>query len=364
MQKYWRTPPALVLSTPGKVDPGQECMIDVVSAFLRLGYGVNLVSVSEAPQVYEYHMSIDDATQLRALMRCGDVLGCLLHAEGCAITPSVDSDFLVSVPRRNRGAVYLGDVQHGAESVRTLANLGISTAGKIVSVNIASAPHMLIAGATGSGKSVALNTILCSLLLSATPGDMRVIMIDPKRVEMSQYAGLPHLFIPIATSVPDALHALDIAVREMANRYAFLQKYGFRDARQARIPALIIVIDELADLMMTSRKRAEESIVRIAQLGRAAGVHLIVATQKPVVSVVTGLIQANIPCKLALKTSSVQDSVRILGHKGADNLLGMGDALLKLPDSVDPVRMQCAITPDKDILRIVNHWKYNSVFEA
>ena len=256
------------------------------------------------------------------------------------------------------GAVTLRQTiatQHwSAHRTPSSAALGIDDDGTPVYIDIARMPHMLIAGATGSGKSVALDAILCSLLFCASPSQVQFVLIDPKRVELGAYAGLPHLAKPIITSTPEAIQTLQQLEYAMDNRYKALER------GKPIGPRMVIVIDELADLMLTSRKAAEHSIVRIAQLGRAAGIHLILATQKPLVSVVTGLIQANTPCKLALQTASTGDSVRILGHKGAEKLLGRGDALLKLPDRVQEIRLQCAYTAPEDIAAIVRYWQHDA----
>jgi DNA segregation ATPase FtsK/SpoIIIE, S-DNA-T family len=245
--------------------------------------------------------------------------------------------------------------QHwSAHRTPTSAALGIDHDGTPVYIDVAKMPHMLIAGATGSGKSVALDAILCSLLYCAAPSQVQLVLIDPKRVELGAYAGLPHLAKPIITDTAEAIKTLQQAEAAMDNRYKAMSR-GKEPG-----PRLVIVIDELADLMLTSRKAVEHSIVRIAQLGRAAGIHLILATQKPLVSVVTGLIQANTPCKLALQTASTSDSVRILGHKGAESLLGRGDALLKLPDRVQEIRLQCAYTSETDVAAVVHYWRYDA----
>lgn len=239
----------------------------------------------------------------------------------------------------------------------TSAALGVDTAGIPVYVDVSAMPHILIAGATGSGKSVALNSLICSMLYCATPERVRFVMIDPKRVELAAYAGLPHMAAPICTDTWEAIDLLRSICAMMDSRYKRLAKLGVRDVGQTDIPRVIVIIDELADLMLMSRKTVEPLIVRIAQIGRAAGIHLIAATQKPLVSVITGLIQANMPCKLALQTASVNDSVRILGHKGAEKLVGRGDALLKLPDRVEEIRMQCAYTSLDDVSAVVNYWR-------
>ena len=247
--------------------------------------------------------------------------------------------------------------QHwSAHRTPTSAALGIDHDGTPVYIDVARMPHMLIAGATGSGKSVALDAILCSMLYCASPSQMQLVLIDPKRVELGAYAGLPHLAKPIVTDTAEAIYTLLQVEAAMDNRYKAMQR------GKPIGPRMVIVIDELADLMLTSRKAVEHSIVRIAQLGRAAGIHLILATQKPLVSVVTGLIQANTPCKLALQTASTTDSVRILGHKGAETLLGRGDALLKLPDRVQEIRLQCAYTCPADIAAIVDYWRHRAKY--
>ncbi|OQB14294.1 MAG: DNA translocase FtsK [Firmicutes bacterium ADurb.Bin193] len=186
------------------------------------------------------------------------------------------------------------------------------------------------------------------------------VMIDPKQVELSAYNGLPHLATPIITSATDAVNTLQAVNDAMDKHYKVMARKRTKSGTDAGFPWLVIVIDELADLMLVSKKAVEQSIIRIAQLGRAAGIHLIVATQKPVVSVITGLIQGNIPAKLALQTASTSDSVRILGHKGAEQLLGRGDAWLKLPDRVQEVRLQCAYTSDNDVNAVVDYWRYKA----
>jgi S-DNA-T family DNA segregation ATPase FtsK/SpoIIIE len=280
----------------------------------------------------------------------------------CTLTPSDRAHIAIQAARAERELVALRQtVQHlTPDRTPTTAALGLDDAGQPVIVDIAKMPHMLLAGATGSGKSVALNTILCSVLYSATPTMTQYIMIDPKQVELSAYAGLPHLATPIITSAQEAVYMLACVNAAMDKRYKAMASKRTKSSDEAGYPRMVIVIDELADLMLTSKKAVEESIIRIAQLGRAAGIHLIIATQKPVVSVVTGLIQGNIPCKLALQTASTSDSVRILGHKGAESLLGRGDAWLKLPDRVQEQRIQCAYTSEADIAAIVNYWKYDA----
>jgi S-DNA-T family DNA segregation ATPase FtsK/SpoIIIE len=232
-----------------------------------------------------------------------------------------------------------------------------------VVLSVADMPHILIAGATGSGKSVLLNSMIVSMLFSCTPETLNLVMIDPKKVEMSKYEGLPHLALPIIKNHADAVQALEDICAEMDNRYNLMAEKGFKKASEMGLANIVVVIDELADLMLTSKYECEQSIIRIAQLGRAAGIHLIIATQRPTVNVITGLIKSNIPCKIALQTSSMRDSITILDHKGAETLTGKGDALLKLPDRVEEIRFQSAYISDEDIENIVNYWKHDSLKE-
>ena len=228
-------------------------------------------------------------------------------------------------------------------------------------LSVGDMPHILIAGATGSGKSVLLNSMIVSMLFSCTPTMMQFVMIDPKKVELSKYEGLPHLACPIVKNHSDAVQVLENVCAEMDNRYNRMAAEGFKKASDMGLPSLVVVIDELADLMLTSKYECEQSIIRIAQLGRAAGIHLIIATQRPTVNVITGLIKSNIPCKIALQTSSIRDSITILDHKGAESLTGKGDALLKLPDRVEEIRFQSAYISDTDIESVVNYWRYNAI---
>jgi S-DNA-T family DNA segregation ATPase FtsK/SpoIIIE len=312
-------------------------------------------------QIVTYHYNLIALKDHNKATRAVKALSAALHVP-CSLIPSDRAHIAVQVARAERELVALRQtVQHLRPGrTPTTATLGLDDAGQPVIVDVAKMPHMLIAGATGSGKSVALNTILCSMLYCATPTMTQFVMIDPKQVELSAYAGLPHLAAPIITSAGEAVGMLSGVNAAMDKRYKAMARKRTKSGAEAGFPRMVVVIDELADLMLTSKKAVEESIIRIAQLGRAAGIHLLIATQKPVVSVVTGLIQGNIPCKLALQTASTGDSVRILGHKGAETLLGKGDALLKLPDRVQEIRLQCAYTSDQDIAAIVNYWKYDA----
>ena len=252
--------------------------------------------------------------------------------------------------------------------------LGQDVAGTAVSANLAAMPHLLIAGATGSGKSVCVNGILCCLLAHNTPDDLRVIMVDPKRVELTNYNGIPHLLAPVVVEMERVVGALQWVTREMDARY---QKFHDSQVRNIieynrkivqeggkKLPYMLVVIDELADLMLLAPDQTEKAITRLAQLARATGIHLIIATQRPSVDVVTGLIKANFPARIAFAVSSSVDSRVILDQPGADRLLGRGDMLFQAPDSPAPVRLQGVYVSDNEIHQLVSFWRMQTVRQA
>ena len=217
-------------------------------------------------------------------------------------------------------------------------------------------PHALIGGTTGGGKSVLLNSIAVSLLFKHTPETLRLIIIDPKQVEFSEYAGLPHLLRPVITDPYQAIDTLASVCDLIDRRYKRMATHKVKNAVEMGLPSVVVMIDELADLIILGKKPVETAIVRIAQLGRAAGIHLIVATQQPTVNVVTGLIKANIPCRIALKTATVSNSTVILDGKGAEKLTGKGDALLKLPNRTTLIRFQAPLIESADIAPVIKYW--------
>ena len=245
--------------------------------------------------------------------------------------------------------------------------LGLNVSGNAVAADLAAMPHLLIAGATGSGKSVCVNALICCLLVNNTPDDLRLIMVDPKRVELTGYNGIPHLLAPVVVELERVISALQWVTREMDLRYQKLAEAGCRNiqdfnARQVvrgdkKLPYLVVIIDELADLMMLAPDDTERTITRLAQLARATGIHLVIATQRPSVDVVTGLIKANFPARVAFAVASNVDSRVILDQPGAERLLGRGDMLFQAPDAPAPVRLQGVFVADSEIQRLVDYWR-------
>lgn len=365
IQKVWVTPSIKVMSTPS--DESQTVYYngtEIAKVITACGVPCELVKQVAAPQVATYHFKLNNVLQITQLKKPLAVVSARVHSSVKQIA-SRSGDFALEIPTVKRKTVTIQEcmlTKTFNEYDRTLRTcLGCSCDNESVVLSVGKMPHILIAGATGSGKSVLLNSMIISLLYSETPATLRFVMIDPKKVELSKYEGLPHLDCPIVKDHASAVATLEAVCNEMDRRYNVMAAQGFKKASDMGLPSIVVVIDELADLMLTSKYECEQSIIRIAQLGRAAGIHLIIATQRPTVNVITGLIKSNIPCKIALQTSSIRDSITILDHKGAETLTGMGDALLKLPSQVSEIRFQSAYINDSDIERVVDYWKYNAI---
>ena len=311
-------------------------------------------------QIATYHFDLYDPTDISKVKRASTALAAVLH---CRVTPTLSDiahfAFTLPIPRWTqhfRTVLCTKQIAEAQQKSRLYAMLGTDINNQPVGIDIEKMPHVLIAGATGSGKSVLLNSIISSILFNVFPTDCQFVMIDPKKVELSVYDGLPHLAVPVVKDHANAVKHLKNLCTFMDKRYELMAQRHAKKASDIGLSSLVVVIDELADLMLTSRFEVEEHIIRLAQLGRAAGIHLIIATQRPTVNVITGLIKSNIPCRIALQTASMRDSMNILDHKGAEMLTGKGDALLKLPDRVEEIRFQSAFIDTDDIESIVKYW--------
>lgn len=365
-QITYTTPPGELLTAT----PAKQCNIinglTVAEFFTAAGIAADCVSVCAAPQVVRYDLRLKDIYTYNEsrINRALKAFNARFNTVATLDRSSV-GDFAITATRTERQPLNLKSVIYTNSfnnASRTACAAGIDSNNNPVIIDIAKAPHVLIAGTTGSGKSVLLNTMIVSLLYKATPATAQFIMIDPKQVELTVYKNLPHLYKPIVTNAADAVLTLAEACADMDRRYKTLAVSGYKQLADCPqlFPRLFIIIDELADLMLTSKNAVETSIIRIAQLGRAAGTHLIIATQRPTTNIITGLIKANIPLKIALAVSNTADSMTILNHGGAEKLTGRGDAILKTPDSITERRFQAAFTPDSDIKNIVEYYSHSN----
>lgn len=335
------------------------------------GVEARVVQINKGPTVTRYELSPSQGVKVSKIVNLADDIALNLAASGIRIEAPIPGKAAVGieVPNKEPQSVYFRDVID-TDTFKKFPSklafaLGQDISGKPVVTDIAKMPHLLIAGATGSGKSVCINTLIVSILYKADPKEVKLILVDPKVVELSVYNGIPHLLIPVVTDPKKAAGALNWAVREMLNRYQAFAEHNVRDMKgynamkkekgeEDFMPQIVIVIDELADLMMAAPGEVEDSICRLAQMARAAGLHLIIATQRPSVDVITGLIKANIPSRLAFAVSSGVDSRTILDSTGAEKLLGKGDMLFYPVGMSKPTRLQGAFITDKEVENIVN----------
>ncbi len=347
------------------------------TALSSFGVNATIRDVTRGPTVTRYDLELEAGVKLNKITNLSGDLALALGVENVRIAPIPDkiSTVGIEVPNKIVSAVCLRDIIdspafRNAKSKLSFA-VGKDIGGNCIIGNIAKLPHMLIAGTTGSGKSVCMNSLILSLLYKATPDEVRLIMIDPKMVELGIYNGIPHLFIPVVTDPKKAAGALQWAVVEMLKRYRLFSEAQVRDLASYNalqknepdgqtLPQVVIVIDELADLMLCAAKEVEESICRVAQMGRAAGMHLIIATQRPSADVITGLMKANIPSRIAFAVSSSLESRIILDTSGAEKLIGMGDMLYAPIGTGKPLRVQGSYVSDEEREEVVRFIKQNS----
>jgi S-DNA-T family DNA segregation ATPase FtsK/SpoIIIE len=369
----------LTLGTPGgRADGAEEVRLNIerlTAAFKSFGVKVRISSYTRGPTVTRYEAELEAGVKLASLTNLSDDIALSLGASGVRIAamPNKISTVGIEVPNKIVSKVLLRDIIDTPEFQNAKSKLafaiGKNIGGEAIVGDIAKLPHMLVAGTTGSGKSVCLNSLILSILYKATPEEVRFIMIDPKMVEFRVYNGIPHLLVPVVTDVKKASGALQWAVFEMEKRYRTLSEANVRDLESynkimqkteggVTMPQIVVVIDELADLMMTTKNEVEESICRVAQKGRAAGIHLVIATQSPRADVITGLMKANIPSRISLKVSSALESRIILDAGGnADKLMGNGDMLYAPIGSSKPVRIQGTWVSDEEREKVVEFVK-------
>ncbi|MGI8575061.1 MAG: DNA translocase FtsK [Egibacteraceae bacterium] len=400
--------PALELLRTGTAAPGNKKSLDQMTRALehtlqQFGVDAAVARVARGPTVTRFEISLGPGVKVAAVTRLNDDISYALATPEIRIVAPIPgkSAIGIEVPNRDRDVITLGDVLRSPEASSQhhplASGVGVDIAGNSVLINLAAMPHLLIAGATGSGKSVTMNSIVTSVLMRATPAEVRMILIDPKRVELNHYEGAPHLLTPVVTDPKRATEALAWAVREMEERYDRLALLGYRniDAYNAAVaqgtvrepsglkgdagetaaraitqrlgplegdeqagwrplPYILVIIDELADLMMIAPRDVEGAIVRIAQRARAVGIHLVVATQRPSVDVVTGLIKANIPSRIALAMATQADSRTILDQGGAEKLVGHGDMLFMPANASKPHRIQGCLVKEEEIEQVVS----------
>ncbi|SCX77146.1 DNA segregation ATPase FtsK/SpoIIIE, S-DNA-T family [Pseudobutyrivibrio sp. AR14] len=389
-KKAFKLPPiSLLKDAKNTGGDSKEYLAEMAGKLQRtlsnFGVQANVTEVTLGPSVTRYELEIAEGTRVSKVLNLEDDIKLNMAVTDVRIEAPIPgkSAIGIEVPNKVKSMVSFKELVSSKEFKAAKSKIsfcvGKDISGKVIVGNIEKMPHLLIAGATGSGKSVCINTIIMSILYHATPEEVKMIMVDPKMVELSVYNGIPHLLLPVITDAKKAAGALHWAVKEMTDRYELLAAAGVRniegfnekvsthslpdsiseDKRQ-KMPQIVIILDEVADLMMVAAADVEDSIVRLAQLARAAGIHLIIATQKPTVNVITGLIKANVPSRIAFSVSSGNDSRVILDMNGAEDLLGNGDMLYAPQNLSKPVRIQGAFVSDDEVSSVVDFLKSNN----
>jgi DNA segregation ATPase FtsK/SpoIIIE, S-DNA-T family len=386
----WVLPPMTFLDRPGEQKIDRKAVeargVMLQESLASHGVDTTLLGMTVGPTVTRYELELGPGVKVARVTSLQKDIAYAMAAVDVRILAPIPgrSAIGVEVPNHQRQLVALGDLLTSPEAAKAVNPLEVAVgkdiAGKAVFLDLATTPHMLIAGATGAGKSSGINCIITSLLMRTTPDDVRLILIDPKQVEMGQYARLPHLLTQPVTNPKKAANALGWAVKEMERRYDVLSELGYRDiggynkafakgqiqpplgstVEYEHLPYIVVVVDELNDLMMVAARDVEESITRIAQKARAVGIHLIVATQRPSVNVITGVIKANIPARMAFAVSSLTDSRVILDQPGAEKLVGKGDMLLLPGNSSVANRIQGSFVSEEEVRKVVAHWRAQS----
>lgn len=375
----WEYPPLSLLddSSNTTADRGDVKKIagKIEDTLQNFGIEARVAEVNKGPAVTQYALELAPGTKISKITSLANDLALATEA------PTGQIRIEAPIPGRNLVGIEIPNRSLEVVTLRTMlaspimqksksklaVSLGLDVSGKPVIADIGKMPHVLVAGTTGSGKSVLVNSFICSLLFRASPQEVKLILIDPKRVEFAAYNGIPHLPVPVIVDVEKILSALKWAVEEMKRRYKLFEERGVRNLEgynelsgfQA-LPYIVIIIDELADLMMYAPVEVEDNIARLAQMARATGIHLVIATQRPSVNVITGLIKANIPCRIAFNVSSMIDSRVIIDAPGAEKLLGRGDMLYVPPDQAKPTRIQGAFVSEKEVKKLVDFLKSNN----
>ncbi len=380
--EHYEFPPVQLLSEGEKksVKGGKKAVTDTAAKLQKtlysFGVSAKVENVSVGPAITRYELKPAEGVRVSKIANLADDIALNLAAETIRIEAPIPGKQAVGIeiPNKENEIVHLRDIIDCPKFIEHKSKLafalGKDVAGEEVVTDIAKMPHVLIAGATGSGKSVCINTLIASIIYKAKPSEVKLVMVDPKVVELSVYNGIPHLLIPVVTDPKKAAGALAWAVQEMENRYSLFASKNVRDIKgyneeldkegsTEKLPQIVIIIDELADLMMVSSKEVEDSICRLAQKARAAGMHLVIATQRPSVDVITGIIKANIPSRISFAVSSQVDSRTILDMAGAEKLLGKGDMLFYPAGAAKPTRVQGAFISDKEVEKVVDFVKAN-----